>query len=657
MQLFEEVKRHKPSVVYIPNINIWWDTLADSVKRTFVGLLRSLPPTDPVLLLGILEHEAGNDGGESANPQMLRELFGYSVKNQYVLSRPEEGARREFFEGIIGFLRRAPSEFPAVDGPGRKKRKLAVLPVAPPRVVEGPTKAELKAQKKQDYQTLNFLKLHVQPVMDQIKRIGKKFRSGVVEERSIAYLIDERNPTVLTTDLTDEQKQAQLMVRPYEIETDEKGFEGLREVATGKFYYNLDIVTIEKRLSNGYYKRPKDFTADIKRLAKDAKTFGDADRTLKANEMLANVEVDMAALDTTQPALVAACEAVYEREQARVKQQAEAARERGEQVPRIMPNVPPPNASKTTTENSGPVVLGQEVPGHQAFPITPHRPGPNSTYWSTTNGTTNPSNQTNGSTAPHEDSEMLDNQPSVPPQPHHHQNTQSQQHQYSQLSAHTHIAPGANLEQYQNDASTTTSGGGGQKTSDRSSGPFSTTHTQSTNGGSGGGLHVVGEFQHHPDLALMGPALSGSQIPDTQEPSAASQPSNASASSQLGEVMAPPRPMLSGAATGGRASSINALLNEPVAPPPPPAPQQQILLDEGALEILHEEFVRRSSGLSLEQLEQVRAGIMGVIWGLRGEWNRNRVWVEVQGVFNRGVEDIERCQGVGDPSQEGRRGE
>lgn len=87
MQLFEEVKRHKPSVIYIPDVETWYSTLSESTIRTFTGLLRSLPPTDPVLLLGVLE-QASED--EKPNPNMMKDLFGYSSKNSFKLDRPNE---------------------------------------------------------------------------------------------------------------------------------------------------------------------------------------------------------------------------------------------------------------------------------------------------------------------------------------------------------------------------------------------------------------------------------------------------------------------------------------------------------------------------------------------------------------------------------------
>ncbi|EMC94550.1 hypothetical protein BAUCODRAFT_73927, partial [Baudoinia panamericana UAMH 10762] len=661
IQLFEEVKRHKPSVIYIPDIDLWHQTMSDATIRTFTGLLRSLPPTEPVLLLGIVNKDLTNKTQVTrSDRKMMQDLFAYSGKNRYMLVRPTDPERREFFNAVIDLISKPPSEFPEQET--RKRRKLAELPVAQAQEEpkRGPTKDEQKAQKKKDQLTLNMLKISIQPVMDQIKRVHKKFRTPIVDEAAITYLYDEQNPDLVTTDLSEEQRQQQQLFRPYELDKDEKGVAGLREVASGKFYYNLEIVTIEKRLSNGYYKRPKDFTADIKRLAKDAKTSGDQDRTLKANEMLANVEVDMAMLETQQAALVAECEAVYERELEREREQVRKMREAeraGLDVPRIVPNVPPPNASKTTTETSGPVMLGQEVPGRPAlFPITPSRmpaggPSPNSNPWSTTNGS-HPSHQTNGSTVPsrpQEDSEMLDSQHEVFEQqqqqsqrdPHITSSQQNTQGQRSQKSAHTQIAQGSQLDQYHNSASTTTSG---QKTSDRS-GRSSDPYSQYSNG-----VH-----NNHPNFNTFTPAVGGSQLPDTQpqEEAPAFEPSQPSQSSQN---MPPP----AAPSQNHRQASIHSILNnaEDAAPTTTTtanktaAAMSRIILDQADLALLHGFLVRYSSGMSVEQLEQVNASLMDVVWRLRGDWNRNHVLHAVKEAFNETVKDIENCQEIKPPSQE-----
>lgn len=84
VQLFTEVRRHKPSVIYIPNVDVWYRTVGPAVISTFLGLLRTLAPTDPVLLLGILECEE-----EYVDRKMVKDLFGYSRSNTFVISRPE----------------------------------------------------------------------------------------------------------------------------------------------------------------------------------------------------------------------------------------------------------------------------------------------------------------------------------------------------------------------------------------------------------------------------------------------------------------------------------------------------------------------------------------------------------------------------------------
>lgn len=631
IQLFEEVKRHKPSIIYIPDVETWYHTLSESTIKTFTGLLRGIQPSEPVLLLGYMELEKLE---HKPDPAMLRDLFGYSLKNQYELTRPDELERKEFFQQIIGMIRKSPKEFP--DPAQRKRRKLIDLPVAPtppPAPVEL-TKEQEKAQRKQDRLTLNKLKTVIQPVMDQIRKY-RIFIHSPIDDSVIRYLYDEQDPNVLSTDLNEEQRQEQALFRPYEIDQDKNGVQGLREIASDKFYYNLNTTVVEQRLSNGYYKRFKDFLADIKTFAKDAKTMENYARTLKANELLTNVDVDMAVLEENNPALAKECEALYEREQRRERERvrnAGEAKQQGENVPIIVPNVPPQHASHTTTEGSGPIVLGQQVPGvRMPFPVTPSRlpgPSPISNDWSNTNGT---SNQTNGSAVPskpHDDSEMYDVSPNefAQPQGFSQQNTQGQR---SQKSAHTQLAHGSQLNEYQNSASTTTSG---QKTSDRSnrsSGPYSN-NTQLSNGVRHGG--------DHPDFSALAPTSGGSQLPDTQEVHFQSSQEPASQSSQ---PMAPPP----------HRASIHNILNTN-APDEPTQPPSVYVLEERFAEQLHRELVTKSSGLTVEQLEQVNASIMDAIYSTREQWNRNMVIKAVSEAFNETVSDIEACQRVLKASQE-----
>ncbi|KAF1965102.1 AAA-domain-containing protein [Bimuria novae-zelandiae CBS 107.79] len=656
IQLFNEVKRHKPSVIYIPAVNVWCESIPDAAYRMFKMLLRDIGGNEPILLLGVMEQEKEN---ERPDPTMMKDLFPYSQRNIFTLNRPDQDGRREFFEEVARYIRMSPADFPDPDN--RKKRVLPELlpaPIVAPVVDPRELAAREKKQRKADHLTLQKLKLSIQPVMDQLKKGYRKFAKPIIEEHNYEYLLVENQPQSISTDLPPEQQQQQEQTRYWTLATDDKGVDVLQHIPSGNKYYNLDLVNIEKRLSNGYYKRPRDFLWDIKTLAKDARTLGDAERTLKGNEMVTNVEVDIEHIIQTNPALAAECEAVYVRElerERKAKEKQERERAAGQEPTTIVAPVPPQH-STTTTEGSGPIVLGEAIPTSTAVPpVTPLRPFPPGPL---TNGT---SEGQNGSTVPSrtdEDAHMTDSQDLDANTQHHEFQTPSRvgtQTQKSQMSARTFIAPNSNPHEYHNSASTTTSG---KKTSDRSSGTrFSTQHnTQSTNG-----TGPVGA----PDFSEMTPGPGGSQLPDTQglsssyksnptlRKSRAKQPSppefpddhssqhhpSQSQSSQNRDMPAPAVPR--------GPAALTAILNDPTEEQHP-----ALLLDEGQLKSLHKELVTRSSGCSLEQLEQINAALMETVWEDRREWNRNKTMHRITEAFNAIITDINETQKLQRQSQE-----
>jgi hypothetical protein len=90
-------------------------------------------------------------------------------------------------------------------------------------------------------------------------------------------------------------------------------------------------------------------------------------------------------------------------------------------------------------------------------------------------------------------------------------------------------------------------------------------------------------------------------------------------------------------------SNIVSILNDPV-------PDPELVLDNTTLTEFHAELVKRSSGMSVEQLEQVMSGLMTTIWEGRGKWNRNTLVDSLKATFNNIVVDIEEIQKVLDPS-------
>ncbi len=85
VQLFAEVKRHKPSVIYLPGVDTWYQTISEPVITTFLSMLNAIPPTDPVLVLGITERPA-----DKLDSNLLGQLFGFSKKNRFTITRPSK---------------------------------------------------------------------------------------------------------------------------------------------------------------------------------------------------------------------------------------------------------------------------------------------------------------------------------------------------------------------------------------------------------------------------------------------------------------------------------------------------------------------------------------------------------------------------------------
>ncbi|SPO00510.1 related to 26S proteasome subunit YTA7 [Cephalotrichum gorgonifer] len=657
---FTEIKRHKPSVVYIPNIETWHATLRDTVAMiTFQTMLKAISPTDPVLLLATSEHEA-----RDLHPDLLKDLFGYSRKNRKGIDRPEQSNRREYFSNMIDFVKMSPAEFP--DPANRKKRVLEELPVAPPPPPKVQSKAEIKAVEKKDRQLLNILKVQLQPIMDQINRKYKKFRQPAVPFSQLAHLYAEADPNHVRPDVAEGE------TRPYEIVQDKYGNDVLRETSSGKIFYNLETTTIEERLSNGFYTRPKDFLFDIKTLAKDSRNIGDKERTLKANELVSNVEVDVANVEHSTSAVD--WESLYQRQLHRAKAAAEKERKRKalqSLVDAVQSDI---TANDSDSPGQGPVTIGEQVPGSHLtaarFQVMSPRSnghGLDSAHNSVPNGT--PTRTRGGDVVmggTDDDTQPFTDVPQMQPPPVSARRSGAESAsgavattQVSQRSAVTSMPQGVSPSGIINDASTT-------KTSDPSS-KSSNFNTQGTNG-------------YH-DYSGLG-ENENSQMPDTlplSQAQSSGEPWLHSQAHAMASGLMPGNPALTdsspsslegqrGAFTSrlmSASSKSNALssskhLAEPsgdesslsVRNSGASSQQPTLVPHDGLVNSFLDDITERTSGCTIEQLEQINRELMEEIWRTRGEWNRMKVLKNLTNVFNDTITDIENTQGLLQASQD-----
>ncbi|KAI0166180.1 AAA-domain-containing protein [Xylariaceae sp. FL1272] len=632
---FIEAKRRKPSVICIPNVDAWYTVFQGPALTAFLGMLRSIDPTEPIMILATAEVPF-----KELSADIRRDLFGFSKLNLFEISRPFKENREEYFSRIIAHIRRLPKDYP---GTNRKKRILEELPVAPPPPPRKLTKEEIHEEDIQYRRALNMMKVHLQPIMDQIAKKYQKFRHPVISEDQYQYLLDEAEPGYVRPDVAD------LPPRPFELAKDKDGYPGLRATESNKFFYNLDVNIIETRLANGYYWRPYEFLKDVRGLKSDAEAIGDRARWLKASELLQNVEVDVLDVDEKLRNTGINWEAMYETQKKRREEREERARKR-----KAMQPVPEEvhsdisNGGLNGTGNAHTTTVAQ----FQVIGDLPNGTTETSSSSGRTNGTTIPSRGTDG------DISMADvsMQPSGLVSPMHPPSQWPRMPTHS-LDTSTRVTTGgtaqlshiSTVQSLPSDMSPPMANDNSIRTSDPSS-RSSNFSTQLTNGG----LHdQSGLLENLPDTQSYAGA-SQTTSSDEQWPHSQAhgimrgyiQPSGLSQSSQ--HQMSPSAPRSS------QAPSMANLLNDPS--PDEPSSQsrsnsQQVELDDGSADQFIDHLIRGSSGCTIEQLEQLNSVLMTKLYDTRGEHNRFKILNTVTRVFNETVEDIDQMQQIQPQSQ------
>lgn len=300
VQTFIEARRHQPSIIFIPNIDTWFDVMPHSAKAILAGLLRNLRSNEKILLLGISDTHLDDLDSE------VKSVLGYSDGfNNVRLENPNKRSRAAFFELVEKALFMKPYEF-LNDLENRPKRKLKQLKIAPKKddaeLDVNKTKRQLKEQQYQDKKLKNILKIKLAGMLDLFKNRYKRFKKPIIDEGLLLHLFD---PSVLTNPL--------LSYEVAYIKSDDADHPNMiQELATGKYFYNMDLDTIEERVWNGYYSEATQFLKDVNMIVKDSKTSGDRDRILKAKEMFTNAQ--FAIDDINNADFAKACREMRERE-------------------------------------------------------------------------------------------------------------------------------------------------------------------------------------------------------------------------------------------------------------------------------------------------------------------------------------------------------
>uniref|UniRef100_A0A8C6KQ86 ATPase family AAA domain-containing protein 2 n=1 Tax=Nothobranchius furzeri TaxID=105023 RepID=A0A8C6KQ86_NOTFU len=166
VQIFAEAKRTSPSILYVPHIEQWWETVGPALRATFLSLLSAIPAFSPILLLATCSlryHQLSLE---------VQELFRGEHGEVFQVPLPGSRERRKFFEDLI--LNQA-SKAPA----SRKRaalHALEVLPVAPPPPPRQLTEEESRRLEEQEEDTLRELRLFLRDVTNRLSQ-DKRFKA------------------------------------------------------------------------------------------------------------------------------------------------------------------------------------------------------------------------------------------------------------------------------------------------------------------------------------------------------------------------------------------------------------------------------------------------------------------------------------------------
>ncbi|NXM71883.1 ATAD2 protein, partial [Serilophus lunatus] len=94
-QLMQEAQRTAPSIMYVPQIPLWWETVGPTVKAIFTTLLQNIPAFAPILLLATSDVQHGD------LPEEIKALFNNDREEVFKIQWPTCAERRSFFEDLV----------------------------------------------------------------------------------------------------------------------------------------------------------------------------------------------------------------------------------------------------------------------------------------------------------------------------------------------------------------------------------------------------------------------------------------------------------------------------------------------------------------------------------------------------------------------------
>ncbi|CAA0827812.1 ATPase family AAA domain-containing protein [Striga hermonthica] len=190
VHVFGEARRTTPSILYLPQFHLWWESAHDQLKAVLRTLLEELPSDLPVLLLGTSSTPLDEI---CDNPSSV-----FSDRNVLQLSPPSTEDRSLFFDLLIAAALSVQS-----DGLAKESARSQNLPELPkaPKVDTAPKASELRAKAEAQLHALRRLRMCLRDICNRVlydKRFSA-FHYPVVDDDAPNYHAIIQNPMDVAT--------------------------------------------------------------------------------------------------------------------------------------------------------------------------------------------------------------------------------------------------------------------------------------------------------------------------------------------------------------------------------------------------------------------------------------------------------------------------
>ncbi|KAG8378409.1 hypothetical protein BUALT_Bualt08G0134400 [Buddleja alternifolia] len=190
VHVFSEARRTTPSILYLPQFHLWWESAHNQLRAVLRTLLEELPSDLPILLLGTSSTPLADI---CDNPSPI-----FSDRNVLQISSPSTEDRSLFFDRLIQAALSVQSECMVKDSP--TSEGLPELPKVP-KLAAAPKASELRAKAEAQGHALRRLRMCLRDVCNRIlydKRFSA-FHYPVMDEDAPNYRTIIQNPMDMAT--------------------------------------------------------------------------------------------------------------------------------------------------------------------------------------------------------------------------------------------------------------------------------------------------------------------------------------------------------------------------------------------------------------------------------------------------------------------------